>query len=36
LLLLANPEHTPLQRSLIYGEVKQRRSLVERRGLSLN
>jgi transcriptional regulator with XRE-family HTH domain len=36
LLLLANPVHTPLQRSLIYGEVKARRSLVERRGLSLN
>jgi hypothetical protein len=36
LLLLANPAHTPLQRSLIYEEVKQRRNLVAGRGPSLN
>jgi transcriptional regulator with XRE-family HTH domain len=36
LLLLANPVHTPLQKSLIYQEVKARRNLVASRGLSLN
>jgi hypothetical protein len=36
LLLLANPVHTPLQKSLIYHEVKARRNLVAGQGLSLN
>jgi hypothetical protein len=36
LLLLANSAHTPLQRTLIYEEVKKVRNLVTGRGPSLN